>query len=190
MNLQSMSNETCYKHNYNDACATTNCYMCSMQNLKSQSPNIHRLRCQNLWHVRMHNYIHIHIHTLFVIQRTLLVITRYFTWRVSFPKKNIYLAMCTCLVTHLGGSSIATTILLEESPDYVFLLQLHHVFFSVFTFTRLLLTIVTCILIMSVLGEIKVFFFFLLQYWTPWVLWWPISRPCHTRPCRRRSPSP
>ena len=44
--------------------------------------------------------------------------------------KNIYLATCTCLTTHLGGSSIATTIVLEESPDPVFvLLQLYHVFF-------------------------------------------------------------
>ena len=33
--------------------------------------------------------------------------------------KNIYLATCFCLIAHLGGSSIATIMVLEESPDPV-----------------------------------------------------------------------
>ena len=34
--------------------------------------------------------------------------------------KNIYLATCFRLIAHLGGSSIATIIVLEKSPDPVF----------------------------------------------------------------------
>ena len=33
--------------------------------------------------------------------------------------KNIYLATCFCLIAHLGGSSISTIMVLEESPDPV-----------------------------------------------------------------------
>ena len=33
--------------------------------------------------------------------------------------KNIYLATCFCLNAHLGGTSIATIMVLEESPDPV-----------------------------------------------------------------------
>ena len=33
--------------------------------------------------------------------------------------KNIYLATCFCLNAHLGGSSIATIMVLEESPHPV-----------------------------------------------------------------------
>ena len=51
--------------------------------------------------------------------------------------KNIYLATCIRLISHLGGSSIATVIVLEEYPGPVILFVCFncHVFFlSVITF--------------------------------------------------------
>ena len=46
--------------------------------------------------------------------------------------KNIYLAACIRLIPHLGGSSIATVIVLEESPGpiCVCLLQLPFFFYN------------------------------------------------------------
>ena len=35
--------------------------------------------------------------------------------------KNIYLATCIRLISHLGGSTIATVIVLEESPGPIIL---------------------------------------------------------------------
>ena len=43
--------------------------------------------------------------------------------------------------------------------DVVFFVTMCHVFFPVITFTRLFFSMVTCILRMSVLGQIKTFFF-------------------------------
>ena len=65
--------------------------------------------------------------------------------------KNIYLATCFCLIAHLGGSSIATIMVLEESPDPVINYNCTMYFFYEF----LLITMVTCIRVMSVLGSNK-----------------------------------
>ena len=66
--------------------------------------------------------------------------------------KNIYLATCICLIAHLGGSSIATIIVFEESTGPVFYYNCT-MSFSVIIFPGLLITMVTCILKMSVLGS-------------------------------------
>ena len=48
---------------------------------------------------------------------------------------NIYLATCIRLISHLGGSSIATVIVLEESPGPILLfVSIAMYFFSVITF--------------------------------------------------------
>ena len=50
--------------------------------------------------------------------------------------KNIYLATCIRLISHLGGSSIATVIVLEESPGPILLFVsiAMYFFLSVITF--------------------------------------------------------
>ena len=49
--------------------------------------------------------------------------------------KNIYLATCISLISHLGGPSIATVIVLEESPGPILLfVSIAMYFFSVITF--------------------------------------------------------
>ena len=53
--------------------------------------------------------------------------------------KNIYLATCIRLISHLGGSSIATVIVLEESPGPIILFVsiAMYCFLSVITFHEL-----------------------------------------------------
>ena len=50
--------------------------------------------------------------------------------------KNIYLATCIRLISHLGGSSIATVIVLQESPGPIILFVsiAMYFFLSVITF--------------------------------------------------------
>ena len=64
--------------------------------------------------------------------------------------KNIYLATCIRLISHLGGSSIATVIVLEESPGPILLglFQLPCIFFICNNISWI--TMVTCICIMFV----------------------------------------
>ena len=65
--------------------------------------------------------------------------------------KNIYLATCIRLISHLGGSSIATVIVLEESPGPILLFV--SIAMSVFFFicnNISWITMVTCICIMFV----------------------------------------
>ena len=65
--------------------------------------------------------------------------------------KNIYLATCFCLIAHVGGSSIATIMVLEESPDPV--ICYNCTMFCLMNFYLLLITMITCIRLMSVLGS-------------------------------------
>ncbi len=58
-----------------------------------------------------------------------------------------------------GGYSIATTIVLKESPDPVFYIQCSILFFPLIVFTTFLLSMVTCVRRLSALGQIKIFFF-------------------------------
>ena len=44
--------------------------------------------------------------------------------------KNIYLAICISLIPHLGGSSIATVMVLEESPGPIILFVSITMYFS------------------------------------------------------------
>ena len=77
-------------------------------------------------------------------------------------------------MTPLGGSLIATTILLEESPD-TYLYNASCIFVPVDIFTRLLLTMVTCILIMSGLGQIKNLLRLLLYDAYVYAVWWYLN---------------
>ena len=62
--------------------------------------------------------------------------------------KNIYLAMCISLIPHLGGSSIATVIVLEEYPGPILLFVSINMYFF-FCNNISLISMVTCICIMS-----------------------------------------
>ena len=63
--------------------------------------------------------------------------------------KNIYLATCIRLISHLGGSSIATVIVLEESPGPILLFV--SIAMSFFFCNNISwITMVTCICIMFV----------------------------------------
>ena len=60
--------------------------------------------------------------------------------------KNIYLATCIRLISHLGGSSIATVIVLEESPGPILLfVSIAYVYNNISW-----ITMVTCFCIMFV----------------------------------------
>ena len=63
--------------------------------------------------------------------------------------KNTYLATCIRLISHLGGSSIATVIVLEESPGPILLFVSIVVYFF-FCNNISWITMVTCICIMFV----------------------------------------
>ena len=62
--------------------------------------------------------------------------------------KNIYLATCIRLISHLGGSSIATVIVLQESPGPIVFVSIAMYFF--FCNNISWITMVTCICIMFV----------------------------------------
>ena len=64
--------------------------------------------------------------------------------------KNIYLATCICLISHLGGSSIATVIVLEESPGPILLFVSIVMYFFLICNNISWITMVTCICIMFV----------------------------------------
>ena len=63
--------------------------------------------------------------------------------------KNIYLATCIRLLSHLGGSSIATVIVLEESPGPI-ILFVSIAMYIFFCNNISWITMVTCICLMFV----------------------------------------
>ena len=64
--------------------------------------------------------------------------------------KNIYLATCIRLISHLGGSSIATVIVLEESPGPILLFVSIAMYFFLICNNISWITMVNCICIMFV----------------------------------------
>ena len=75
--------------------------------------------------------------------------------------KNIYLATCFRLIAHLGGSSIATIIVLEKSPDPRFVwLQYYYTMYYFCNFVHWLIDYHDYMLSYNVcLCQIKIFFF-------------------------------
>ena len=63
--------------------------------------------------------------------------------------KNIYFATCIRLISHLGGSSIATVIVLEESPGPILLFVSIAMYFCICNNISWI-TMATCICIMFV----------------------------------------
>ena len=64
--------------------------------------------------------------------------------------KNIYLATGIRLISHLGGSSIATVIVLEESPGPIILFVSIAMYIFLICNNISWITMVTCICIMFV----------------------------------------
>ena len=59
----------------------------------------------------------------------------------EFSMKNIYLATCIRLISHLGGSSIATAIVLEESPGPILLFVSIAIYIYIFSCNNIYMSI-------------------------------------------------